>query len=431
MTGSNTSPGYAASGSKLYTAVKGSGNQSFTFKSGNVKVNRVRFQIFDKTKKKLLFEKFVRANYKYPKVVGGNTTPVKLPDLVVSKIKLLDKCRLSITIKNKGNAGVPDSYYNLPKAVSVQMYNNGKPWGGLILKGIDPKHKLKSPGGSVSHIWFPNAQNLKLSPGNHIIKVIVDSNKALAESNENNNALKTKLNCKSATAVQPGTNSGVRIIPNTTIPSANVNIGTTPILNKKAPKRFFLDFNGAYIVYVPSSKTLQVAANNNVLSYGSGWQRANLKSYLYHLRLKTWKGFYWKINTSRKEVYLVKGSKFGKIGDTNEKKINNIAVDVVGGSSSTAPTRFLLKFNKSYLVFVPSSKTLQVIAGGNVLSYGSDWKTCKLKPYLYQLKQNVWKGFHWQVNTSRKIVERISGGQFCKIVSASRTKLNIGVRVVK
>lgn len=88
----------------------------------------------------------------------------------------------------------------------------------------------------------------------------------------------------------------------------------SPVLAQQ-PKQFFLDFVDAYLVYQPSTGTLQIATELMVLSYGGDWERKQLKPYLYHMRLKTWQGFYWKINTSRKEAYKVVGT-FGTMGGT-------------------------------------------------------------------------------------------------------------------
>ena len=120
---------------------------------------------------------------------------VKRPDLTVSNIRLVGRCKILVTIRNIGTAGVPDSYYDLPDAVAVQMYNGTKPWGGMILKMFDPAGKLKAPGGLASHVWFPNAANLNLSPGVHTLKVIVDVHKKLAELKENNNELTKRVKC--------------------------------------------------------------------------------------------------------------------------------------------------------------------------------------------------------------------------------------------
>ena len=111
----------------------------------------------------------------------------KLPDLIVRDIRLIKDCKIEVTIRNIGTAGVPPSYYNLPNAVGVQMYKGTQPWGGIILKGFDPAGKLKAPGGTATHIWFPRAANLDLTPGTHSIKVIVDNGKVLTELSETNN----------------------------------------------------------------------------------------------------------------------------------------------------------------------------------------------------------------------------------------------------
>lgn len=441
---------------------------------------------------------------------------VKLPDLIVKDIKLVNDCKIAVTVANIGNAGVPADKYVLPKAVGVQMYNGSKPWGGLILKGFDPAGKLKNPGGVATYIWFPGAKNLQLGPGIHTIKVVVDHLKNLVESNEGNNSLTRRLKCKTGqgSGISVGKYSiyNIRFSPKSPASlnlNQKVNITFNYVISKKAhiwarpmtgnsttpgyaasgsklhpagkgsasqyfkitsgkgiinrvrfqikdkskkkllyqkyvsvnykyprsqvvvtaPKRFLLDFNDAYLVYQPSTKILQITAQSNVLSYGSDWQRAKVKSYLYDLKEKFWKGFYWRVNTSRKEVYRVKGGTFGKISPGKKEKLTNVTVDVVGNSNN--PTRFFLRFKTAYLVYVPKTKTLQIITEGNVLSYGSDWQRCNLKSYLYHLKQNVWKGFYWKVNTSRKQVYRITGGTFCKISAGSSAVLNIGVRVVE
>ncbi len=326
-------------------------------------------------------------------------TDRNLPDLIVKNIKLTNNCKIAVTVANIGKTGVPSYHYNLPKAVGIQMYVDGKPWGGLILKGFDPNGYLKKPYSQATYIWFPHAANLNLTAGTHTIKVIADNNKNLTEVKESNNTLTKKVYCS----------------------SNNPNSSTS-----STPKSFILHFKDAYLVYEPSSKTLQIAAQRNVLSYGSDWQVVKLKSYLYHLREKFWKGFYWKVNTSRKEVYLIKGGSFGHFGGKETKL--NIGVDVTGNSIS--PTRFFLRFHDTHLVYITSSKTLQIIEGDKILSYGTDWQKCKLKSYLFDLKQKFWKGFFWRINTSRGKVYRVKNGSLCEI-GGNYTTLNIGVRISK
>jgi hypothetical protein len=63
MTGKSTSPNYAASGYQLYNTNSGNGTQYFTIKKGQVKVDKIRFQIYDKSKKTLLHQKYIAVKY--------------------------------------------------------------------------------------------------------------------------------------------------------------------------------------------------------------------------------------------------------------------------------------------------------------------------------------------------------------------------------
>jgi hypothetical protein len=130
----------------------------------------------------------------------------RMPDLIVSDIALVQGCKIKVTLKNIGTAGVPAAKYNLPKAVGVQMYKGTQPWGGIILKGFDAAGKLKVPGGTASWIWFPGAANLNLGPGTHTIRVVVDHNKNLAELNESNNSRTERLTCGSGGGTPPYAN---------------------------------------------------------------------------------------------------------------------------------------------------------------------------------------------------------------------------------
>jgi len=136
---------------------------------------------------------------------GQAGTAGRLPDLVVRNLRLIKDCKIEVTIQNRGGP-LPDSAYHPTQGAAVQMYNGTQPWGGLRLAGIDPTKKLKNTGASVNHVWFPGAANLQLTAGTHTIKVTVDNNNAVAESNESNNTLARRLTCRSPAGGQPGAN---------------------------------------------------------------------------------------------------------------------------------------------------------------------------------------------------------------------------------
>jgi hypothetical protein len=95
------------------------------------------------------------------------------------------------------------------------------------------------------------------------------------------------------------------------------------LLARPAFVRFFDD----YLVHQPDTATLQITAVGNMLLNGGDWQVKQMKPCLYHMRQKVWKGFYWRVNTSRKEVYRVRGSTFGQYG--GQEEVLNITMDVV------------------------------------------------------------------------------------------------------
>lgn len=189
---------------------------------------------------------------------------------------------------------------------------------------------------------------------------------------------------------------------------------------------YVLGLKGAYIVFVPANDTLQIAAQGGVLSYGDGWDRAQVKPYLYHLRHRSWTKHFWKVNTSRKELYLVWGGAFGRIGSgpgparEAEGERMALAVEVVGGAGDSVPDRFFVRFDGAELHFVPATGDLRLSAMGMTLSPCDDWEACRLKDYLFHIRLKTWKGFFWKVNTSRKEAWRTTGGEFCQLGGEDR-----------
>lgn len=119
----------------------------------------------------------------------------KRPDLEVTKMWLKGDCQIYITIENNGPGKLLPSAYDMKKGAAIQMYRNSKPWGGIRLGAVDKGKVLVNPGGKITHKWFPLAANLKLPTGGSLMKVVVDNNNVVKETNELNNSLTRKLNC--------------------------------------------------------------------------------------------------------------------------------------------------------------------------------------------------------------------------------------------
>ena len=109
---------------------------------------------------------------------------------------------MRVTIANIGKGTLPDKAYDMHNGVSIQMYNNNKPWGGIRLGAVDSQKKLAKPGKTLSFIWFPGANNLTLKPGKNNIKLIIYNNGTFKESNLKNNTKLKTLQCAKAPSLK-------------------------------------------------------------------------------------------------------------------------------------------------------------------------------------------------------------------------------------
>lgn len=197
-----------------------------------------------------------------------------------------------------------------------------------------------------------------------------------------------------------------------------------PAALKAAPLQvtnYILRLPDAYIVCEPAGNVFQIAALGAVLSYGEDWERRQVKPYLFHLKHKSWVNHFWKVNTSRREAYLVWGGLFGRIGATagSGQEVDggrlDARVEAVGGSDSKAPERFLIRFGEAALYFDPAAGDLRLDAAGETMSPCDNWESCALKEYLFHIRLKTWKEFFWKVNTSRMEAWWTKGADFCKL----------------
>lgn len=192
------------------------------------------------------------------------------------------------------------------------------------------------------------------------------------------------------------------------------------------PENFLIKFFDAKMVISPSTGSMQVSAQDTVLTYCGDWEMVQVYPYLFHIRLKTWVNFYWLVNTSRKEVFWVTDGKFGGIGGTSYKL--NINLEVFGGSASAAPNRIDLNFSDCYITYQISTGSMQFIAENGVLSYCQNWDRIKIYDYLVQMKLSTWSGFFWMVNTSRQEAYKVTGTAFGNL-GGTQQKLNLIIEI--
>ena len=91
--------------------------------------------------------------------------------------------------------------------------------------------------------------------------------------------------------------------------------------------------------------------------------------------------------------------------------------------------RVILELPDTYLIYEPKGFVLKIVCQGALLSDGREWRKCKIRPYIHQLKQVGWDGFLWEVDTLDRSVWQVKGVKFCKKGGTAReVKMNVEVK---
>ncbi len=77
----------------------------------------------------------------------------------------------------------------------------------------------------------------------------------------------------------------------------------------------------------------------------------------------------------------------------------------------------------------PADYGLSIEYQGAVISNGKDWRKCRMRPYIFQLRHANWKNYHWEVNTVDRGVWEVHGAEFCQ-TGGRGNELNLRVDVV-
>jgi hypothetical protein len=326
------------------------------------------------------------------------------PDLVVKNIKLVQGCKIKVTIKNIGKVGVPISYYTNPDAVSIQMYNGSKPWGGIILNGFDKDKKLTSPGGKASWIWFPNAANLNLKAGYSTITVKVDNLDVLKEADETNNSMTKRLYC----GIRKQQPKGIQAPTGLTI--------TT-----RKPEKIKLVFSKSQLTYNKTSKKVKWVADGFHISPGDRIEVCNLTPSIYHLRHAHWPTIFWEIDFVKSKLYYIKGATCCQPVTNHGGLTRTELPTIVEGSSSSSTMN--LKFKEAHMLFYIKQTVIRLFGEGYVLGFEYEWEKRNLaNDEVYHLRLRSWTGnYFWEVNFPQRKVWRIDGGTF-GVESTSSTK---------
>lgn len=79
-----------------------------------------------------------------------------------------------------------------------------------------------------------------------------------------------------------------------------------------------------------------------------------------------------------------------------------------------APKKVTVALTDARLDFQPKGYAFKIVSRGINISDGKEWRRCRMKPNIYQFQHGSWKDFHWEINTVRRTLWRITGAKFCK-----------------
>ena len=338
---------------------------------------------------------------------------IKLPDLKVTNVRLVQGCKIEVTIRNIGSAGVPASYYDLPSpAVSVQMLMDGKPWGGMILKMFDPAGKLKSPGGTAVHIWFPKATNLKLPSGYHTLYVKADNGNVLTEQKENNNTYNVRVKCHLTATVAASQDKPEYI----------------------GPSYYKLVFHhGEFLYKKPQQKVYIHLPGGALASDPAKWESCVKDSYQF--KWAKWPSLWFMdVRVHLRKVCLYRRPFCRPTGGPCDVNLNFQVK-----SHPNDPNKVLVWFMQPFLKISYKSKMAWLSAIPSKLprinshlwiSYPDEWEMCNVGGGSYHLRHKLWTGFFWRVDFLKKKVFKVTGGTFCSPGGSETQVAGVSVKPV-
>jgi hypothetical protein len=116
------------------------------------------------------------------------------------------------------------------------------------------------------------------------------------------------------------------------------------------------------------------------------------------------------------------GRKVAELNEENNKETGFIMIAV------PEPRQLVLEIPDTQVVYQPAGFSLKILSRGVLLSDGSEWRKCSIRPYLHQIKQATWEDFFWEVDTIDRSVWQVTGIDFChKGGKAHEVKMKVEV----
>ena len=108
----------------------------------------------------------------------------------------------------------------------------------------------------------------------------------------------------------------------------------------------------------------------------------------------------------------------GKIAELNRDNNQDIGFFLI---TAPVPKSFTIELPETQLIYYPNANMLNIECQGAEFSTGKDWRNCRMRSDIYQIKHVNWpETLHWAVFTLERRVYEIRGVDFCKFGGSPR-----------
>ncbi len=199
----------------------------------------------------------------------------------------------------------------------------------------------------------------------------------------------------------------------TVSPSSKTDL--LPDKNHPEREQLAVELKFAAIQVLPEAGTVELGMSYSERSSETillpQMQLKKVNDHVVQLKYKTWKNYFWQIDTQAKRGDRVVGGTFGVFSGEGKPLVN---VDIITlGSDKNLPF-FISTTNSPILSYVPDLKLFRISFNGDEISSIADWEIAKVAAGTYHFRgQNaVLHSAFWKIDAGRKTIFGARTGDF-------------------
>ncbi len=198
------------------------------------------------------------------------------------------------------------------------------------------------------------------------------------------------------------------------------------ILAVPTARSFEADLAGTEIVFDPATYSFRMEGQGTILSDGQEWKRCRMKPYLYHFKFVGWPDAHWEVDSLTLSLLEMADGSYCKSGGKGREL--PVEVRSRGGSMTAPPSVIRLRLSKLQLRFDVVENRFNILLYDRSIAHPALWKLARPAAHIFQFRHLLWGDFFWEVDTFRRRISRVQGGEFGR-PGGTRTPLPIPLQV--